>query len=648
MDHEELGSKIGTTEINDAAQLWEFLKSSAGLDLKYYDKQMLDSYDPDLNLYSLLGISCDLPSVEENLAAGQVTLERLLEVLLTAFHPYSRMMNEICRFFAKYEIKYADENIKMEFDFDSLTEDMRFDLESFREMVNKYHLIEVQISAYEITASQINELYGILRLTGSASIKNVAAKMWTDSYIDEKSGAVFKAPDLKTPITGHPDLDRSLEILMSIWRSFVNNCLEHGRSLEDLKKAANWNEDRGALEQNVNVLTDIRLLCRISLDHWAKFFIVQVFSTIEEIEQLDAEERNLRFNGLSDILNAFVLNLNRVTVTVPEKKVTEQLKDILNLPVWKFRYELYAAWILTKIDKSFDGYQVMLHHKNGKLSLPFKANLIATIKSAEGDFELWSEVRSALANPSGSKRKAAIQPDYRIFFSADDDTPENHFVAIEVKQYRNSNKKNFSEAMNDYARGLPKAEIFLVNYGPVKDNMYLEFPERCTYMGQIRPDDLGSDIFEEKLLAVLPLPDIEGLEHYLDSSVLAPYLGCPVDEIYVDISASLESPDYKSFLKVVLNELLRRRKIVKVAAVDSAERYLWKNPNQSAVEQLTDIEFKGSTDFTEIIRGVSRKKLIITDLDGYRICVRNNVLIGGCLIYHDKKVDFQPLSSDLW
>jgi len=646
MDQEELGLK--KAEINNAAQLWQILKSNFGLDLKYYDKQMLDSDDPDLNLYSLLGISYDLPSVEENLEAGQVTLERLFEVFLTAFHPYSMMMNEICRFFAKYEIKYADENIKMEFDFDSMTNEMRFDLENFRETVNKYHLIEVQSSAYEITIFQIGELDRIFPIKSSVVVKNVDAKKWTDSYFDDKLGAVFSDPDLETPFTGHPGLDRSLEILMSIWRSFVNGCLEHGRTLEDLKAAAHWPENRVELERNVNLLAYVHLLCQVSLDHWAYFFIVRVFTTIEEIELQQAEERNLRLNKLSDRLEDFVLNLNRISVTVPDKIVTEQLKDILNLPVWKFRYELYAAWILTKIDKSFDGYQVKLHHKDGKLTLPFKANLIATVKSVEGDFELWSEVRSSLANPSGSKRKASIQPDYRIFFSADGDTPENHFVAVEVKQYRNSNKKNFSEAMNDYSRGLPKAEIFLVNYGPVKDNMYLEFPDRCTYMGQIRPDNEGSVKFEEKLLAVLPLPDIGELESYLDQSELATYLGCPVDEIYVDISESLESPDYKSFLKAVLNELLRRKQIVKLSAVDSMERYIWQDPNQNAIEELTDMKFRGSTYFSDIIRGVTRKKLIITDVDGYNICVKNNILIGGCLIYSDEKVNFITISSDLY
>lgn len=60
------------------------------------------------------------------------------------------------------------------------------------------------------------------------------------------------------------------------------------------------------------------------------------------------------------------------------------------------------------------------------------------------------------------------------------------------------------------------------------------------------------------------------------------------------------------------------------------------------------MEFTGGTGFREILNGLDSKKMIITDLDGYRDCVRGNMIIGGCLIYEEKNVDFIPLNSDMW
>lgn len=650
MSEKELKSKIKNVEINDAAQLWKFLESEGGINTSFYDKELFRSDDPDLNLYTLLGIAGDSPSVAENLSEGQVSLEHFLEVLLTAFHPYSLMMSEICLFFAKYEIKYAKENITMEFDFDAVGEELKFNLQNFREVLRKHHFVEIQRSVYDISLEQISRLNSIFNLPGHITIENESAKAWLNSYFDPELGAVFNEPNVEVPITGHSDLDKSLEILMSIWGSFVNCCRIHGRTLDDLIIAASNLDDDTPTDWNSDILGDVNLLCKTALDHWPKFFIERLFKSIQEIDRFYPEARNERFNELSEELKEFISQLTMNTVIVHQTVVVDQLLDILSLPVWKFRYELYAAWILTKIDMAFDGYEVMLNHDKGSLPLGFKERHISTIQTAEGEIELWCEVRSALDNPSSSKRKAAIQPDYRIFFNGEIEFPEKHLAAVEVKQYRYPSRKNFSEALNDYAMGLPQAAIFLVNYGPVRDNLPLVFPDRCSYMGQIRPDGDDPDKFVRALSAVLPVatPMEERPEHYLDESQLVLFFGCPIEQVYVDISESLDSPEYKLFLRTILKDLLNRKAIVKLSAVDSIERYQWKNPDLTSLEELTELDFTGGTYFGDIINGLRQKLLIITDTDGYRDCVRNSILIGGCLIYDEGTVQFKAINADLW
>lgn len=601
--------------ITNAAQLWKYLTSNGGIDDGYYDREIFRSEDPDLNLYAILGIRPSTGNIEANLSAAGTSVEAFLIGLLKALHPYSLMMADLCAFFEKYGVKYGEENMRIQFDFEEAEqEDVGFDLKSFRELLEDYQKVERNISGYKLTGDQIWNLRGIFSDNSGKLPSDPAVLQWLGAY--DRGRGIFNPPHIATPQTGHAELDRLLEEVMQIWKVFAGCCHRYGPSADELKmkvdKDVNFSYQRGE-----DVLSDLQAVIWVERDFWCGNFLRDIFTTMDDIAALaEQAERDSKYQRLYANLDSFLSGLEKGEFSIEE--FADFVQDILSLPVWKRRYELYAAWILSNIDRSFGSSPVSLHHVEGRLTLPFSSKRIATVSIDEHLVELWSEMRSALANPSSAKRVRGIQPDFRMLHSGDSEMPEKHFAAIEVKQHRKSSTKNFREAANDYGAGMVNAEIFLVNYGPVSEGIKLDYPERSHLYGQLKPSSEKLSEFITELAKVLPkkraaLPESLGIEP--DQSQLLSETA--VKEIFVDVSASLNSGSYREFLKTVLSHYVKTGQLRRITAVDVAVRGEWELPENDAIEQLLLVPFGPSTNFTRLITGDPEEILIITDEEGF-------------------------------
>lgn len=639
--------KSESVVITDPAQLWEFLQAGGGIEIKYYDREIFNSKDPGLNLYDLLGIPHEFENLKKNLTARHITIERFLVAILTLLHPYSRMMSELCIFFEKYQIKYSKENMAVQFNFDiAQTNSLGFNLEHFREVLNQYQTVEENVFAYKINSDQLWHLCEIFEPKKIKTVSDIPADNWMKAYRNKDYNGVFNLPDIAAPSTGHSALDTNLIIVMDIWRLFVNSCRSYGISIQSFRHEAG--AGRRAYDPKANVLADPYMLFHVERDHWPHTFLLKLYNKIQEIMLDDFEMRDADLERLSLTLDQFVNSLDKSITPISRKELAEKVLDLLSLPVWRHRYELYSTWILTAIDKAFSGYDVELHHDNGRMQLLFKETHIATIKTIKGDIELWSEVRSPLLNPSSKKRSANIQPDYRILYSGDLSLPQKHLLAVEVKQYKKSSKQNFREAINDYAAGLPSAFIFLVNYGPVSKFMELDYPHRSSYLGQIKPESEEVLGFVELLSKILPKPEdkIFDLKNNAPLDVQLSFQDSKISEIYVDISGSLDQKEYKKFLKTILNSLILSGEIKKLFAVNYQICEQWPKPDKHAIEELLELVFNGRTDFTDLISSNSIEKLIITDPDGFEKCIDKKINNGYTLIYDDGKVLLTKMDRD--
>jgi len=75
-------------------------------------------------------------------------------------------------------------------------------------------------------------------------------------------------------------------------------------------------------------------------------------------------------------------------------------------------------------------------------------------------------------------------------------------LVVECKQYRNWSRKNFGAALDDYAKGCPKAPVVLVNYGPtdpsILDLVDASRRDRTFLVGDFKPgENAALDCFRE-------------------------------------------------------------------------------------------------------------------------------------------------------
>jgi len=161
---------------------------------------------------------------------------------------------------------------------------------------------------------------------------------------------------------------------------------------------------------------------------------------------------------------------------LPETDRVEQTKllvrildDILDLPVWKHRHEVYAVWLGAQLHRALaqDGWQFRFHLTEGRLEFAFRGVHLATLLRADDDAELywWTELRTHHANLPSNHRKAGIQPDFRIL-RAPISTSGREVLVLEAKQHLRSNNKEFRDAVEDYTFACSEAGVILANYGP--------------------------------------------------------------------------------------------------------------------------------------------------------------------------------------
>lgn len=182
---------------------------------------------------------------------------------------------------------------------------------------------------------------------------------------------------------------------------------------------------------------------------------------------------------------------------------TSQFEEVLRLPVWQQRHELYAVWIASEIINSLPQHTIKLHHDGGRLEFAFRETLLATILTTTPLTSIYTERRSKLSpDVKSMTRKVGVQPDYSFWRYGSNDQ-KNCVLAIECKHYRESAGSRFRDVMSDYALSLPNAHVCLVNHGPIA-NVLKSIPDawvlRCSTLGDLTTENTQA---REKLITLI-------------------------------------------------------------------------------------------------------------------------------------------------
>lgn len=299
------------------------------------------------------------------------------------------------------------------------------------------------------------------------------------------------------------DLPKELHVIFPFLCAFAFRLSKSGLSRNQLKAAWAASSRRAPAHDALNLFT----LAWIESDFYLRNRLKEIYAakdlTPTELQRIGKE--------LQDFIDQHPTRYLEADVSM------SQFEEVLRLPVWQQRHELYAVWVATEIVDSLQQHTVKLHHDGGRLEFAFRETLLATILTATPLTSIYAERRSPLSpDAKSTTRKEGIQPDYGVWRNGPKDA-RNCILAIECKHYLESAGSRFREVLSDYALSLPNAHVCLVNHGPIGDVLQ-SLPDhllsRCSTFEHLMTENIEArqklatlvrDIIGPPLLVVNPI-----------------------------------------------------------------------------------------------------------------------------------------------
>ncbi|MFA5032880.1 MAG: hypothetical protein WC614_07665 [bacterium] len=595
------------------------MKENAGLDVENYDSHIVKELCEGLSIpFPCKDLGVELQ--EQNISSGL-----FIGAFLTAIQPYAQMMTDICAFFYLHDVKKTNKEMKILFDFGKGIEDLKFDINHFKETLCKYRKISERMTIYGCSQNELWKLAQIFRDLWEYKLQTSDTGNWLLDYEQNKK---FNFPLPILPSTGIKEIDSWLQKVWHILETIILECRKYGSSLDDLKKYAHtWQEENSEIkneqEESYESIKhsqelpnfkkwDPWTLYILNSDRWPRNMLRGLFGFSEKLVKIPEIERISEAQPIIQQIQEFFSNLPHWEGK--KELLIKELLDLLNLPIWNKRHELYQTWVLTQIDKALEKYPRTIYHVEGVLILRFSGTHVGSIETEKGRIHIWSELRSPLTNPIGEGRKGHIQPDYSLTFEPITE-PSQTVLAIECKQYQRAKSKNFVDALTDYANGRPNAKVILVNYENIPEKMLSQIDEnlklRTLPIGNFIPDRLEKfKIFKDAFIQ--SMPNFTNFGRKLALKELQ------FDLIAVDISASMEKIlDEQRVLKT-LQVIINASPTAKLLAINTSATREWPKANIGLNELLT-LPRNGSTDLPSAlsIYDLSNCSVILTDNDGW-------------------------------
>lgn len=516
---------------------WEQLCEQGGIELKGRDEGL------DQKIQTLL----DPTAKSFSDALSSTTMEKFVEAFFKSLFPYVEMFRGILDFFENSDATKGSEQWILK------VGEIDLDLDHFRQWLLGWEKLgKGAIFAPSIDSKAQWKIFEILQ-------SKIYRGMWNQSkdlskfeddvqrWISEiESGLYRPLPKSLTPNQIPKQLSKVASILYVKLQILLNLGLTRERLMEMVRQ--NRNVDS---EQDVFAFWSI---AQTETDYWIRE-MAYLLSSAALLPERDLDRLG---SDLDIITNQFPIRPFEVDVSISD------LESILSLPIWQQRHELYAVWIATEMIRALRGHKVEIHHDKGNIQFGFKETLVATVHSSPGPFKLISERRVGLENPQGEGRIGGVQPDHQLWTS--NWKGETCMMAVEVKHYKNSAKRKFVDIFEDYARALPKAEVYLVSHGPegkAVNELSGGIRGRCYTIGKLTT--LNTDAREQFQTAVR---DCVGEPIEISPST-PPTDRKLIEVILFDVSGSMVSLLSSTAMTNYLRYLISTRKPTKFVAADT-------------------------------------------------------------------------------
>ena len=526
-----------------------------------------------------------------------VTIEQLVNALFGLIRPFMGMMRDLLDYFQRAGVMEGPSQWKLALT--AADDSLEVDLDHFKKYIEAAETRRLPLEVPVVDESQYWAISSALRdvVRVCNSVEGTDSYHWLSTLeaADTWNSGVGPIPWLPLPPVVNRMLarDDSLRDAAAVLCEFAARVQSHVPNYVTLRHELS--ELRRSLPHEIAV--DLGR----EHDKWIEGMVESL--TAFEIAPVDDQLRIAQtlaeiFEGLNRAPSASLVSL-------------EDLAAILDLPVWKRRYELYSAWVFTQFLAAMSGHDVELHSENGTLTFGFHATKLATIRSLHPEIVVYGERRVAASNLKGHGRQTGIQPDYTVWT----EQPEVCQMAIECKHYKKPSYTNFSHAMHDYSTNLPTARVILANYGPIPELLELDTKNggetsRQFAFGNLQPENAGAiQELRRTVRNVFGDPVSVGLQKTVQN---APRI------LAFDISPSmhkaLRDPELRSAVEQIMVSLV----ITHFAAADDRLRAFEK----ADIERLDWLIAQAQSDHTALraasdeLRAQASELFFLTDGDG--------------------------------
>jgi hypothetical protein len=441
---------------------------NGGLQPENWDAELMSALREQLQLGS--------GPVLAALDAKGTTIEELAVALLGQLGPFTSMMSDLLALLAKHGIRRLEDTAEIVFDFDVAHAALKFDLEDFRRTELVWDRTMAPAIDADWLASNADDLSTLLLDASDypTGAWQTSAGSWDDDY---KAGRRWPPKHPQMPRSGSAALDHELRKVSAVWAALVGEFARRAPTRGDLKNIC---------------ATDDAFADTIAgreHDYFLRFLWLAI-RRVADSDQRTADAASLA-TGIASFFEERPYPL--VLTDVP----VERLLDFLDLPVWRRRHELYAAWVLTEIVAAApENADVRLvHAEPGLLRFPFAPTRMAELRGGSEPVVVSSELRSPLSDPVGKGRVSHIQPDYSVLAGGTQAT--SSVLEVECKQYKRAATKSFADALTDYAAGRPNARVLLVSHGPltaarVRDRVRRDVRDRTEAIARLQPHETSA------------------------------------------------------------------------------------------------------------------------------------------------------------